>query len=161
MRPIVILFIVTLSVSMAWSPSHLITRREAASTTTTTISGSSSRRDFFQKSIAAPTSVVAVTVMGSGSVVATRVHALDMDSFIEQQLGASSSSSAVMTEDQALCKYGFPSKATGEACLRAGMSTKRSGSLDAFGTVDRGDFIRCKQFYNDTGTAYEKVTVCE
>ena len=100
------------------------------------------------------------------SVSSTVALALDMDAFIDQQLdgGAASSSSkstSPLTEDQALCKYGFPSPATGQACVRAGMSTKRVGSLDAFGNVNRGNFIRCKQVYIDNGTAYEKKTVCD
>ena len=42
-----------------------------------------------------------------------------------------------MSDDEALCRFGSPSKKVGEACVRAGMSTKRPSGVDAFGTVDR------------------------
>lgn len=96
--------------------------------------------------------------------------ALDMDAFASSQISSTESCNEAvdkrcapkLTEDQALCKYGYPSKTTGEACVRAGMSTTdRPGELDAFGNIPRGDFVRCKTFYEDTGTKYEKKTVCK
>ena len=54
-----------------------------------------------------------------------------------------------LSEDEALCRFGQPSKRTGEACLRAKMSTKRPNGVDAFGSVDRGDFVKCKPNYVD------------
>jgi len=69
-------------------------------------------------------------------------RSLDMDAFATQQLQSSSSASsstAALSEDQALCKFGQPSPQRGEACLRAGMSTKptKKGGVDAFGQVER------------------------
>ena len=147
-------FLGTLVVSSAWSPSQLGGRHGASFQT---------RREFFTESLTVAGSPLIATM---GAAVAlgyppSSAEALDMDAFINQELADSSNRQQQLSEDEALCNYGFPSKATGEACVRAGMSTKRSGSLDAFGKVDRGDFIRCKQFYKDTGTAYEKVTVCD
>jgi hypothetical protein len=52
-----------------------------------------------------------------------------------------------LTEDEALCRFGQPSKKTGEACVRAGLSTKRPSGVDAFGSVDRGTFVKCKPNY--------------
>lgn len=86
-------------------------------------------------------------------------RSLDMDAFASQQLsasgstqGGSSSSSGALTEDQALCKFGQPSPQRGEACLRAGMSTKPSkkGGVDAFGQVDRYvDYFLNSKFANE------------
>ena len=91
-----------------------------------------------------------------------------MDSFVNQELQSSKCDEKVnkkcapkLTEDEALCRYGFPAKATGEACVRAGMSTARAGGLDAFGKMDRGDFVKCRVYYEDTGTKYEKRFDCQ
>eukprot|EP00532_Pseudo-nitzschia_australis_P007054 CAMPEP_0168175370 /NCGR_PEP_ID=MMETSP0139_2-20121125/7084_1 /TAXON_ID=44445 /ORGANISM="Pseudo-nitzschia australis, Strain 10249 10 AB" /LENGTH=151 /DNA_ID=CAMNT_0008093749 /DNA_START=134 /DNA_END=589 /DNA_ORIENTATION=+ len=74
--------------------------------------------------------------------------ALDMDSFMAKELD-STKVAPKMSDDEALCKFGAPSKGTGNACLRAGLPTKRSTGVDAFGTVDRGTFVRCKPNYVD------------
>mmetsp|Transcript_12980 Transcript_12980/g.23512 ORF Transcript_12980/g.23512 Transcript_12980/m.23512 type:complete len:220 (-) Transcript_12980:294-953(-) len=97
--------------------------------------------------------------------------ALDMDAFVRKELetdsggDASSSRKKPPTEDEALCISGSPSKARGEACVRAGMPTKASknGGVDAFGKVDRGDYIRCVTTYELPNDApkYERVTVCK
>mmetsp|Transcript_982 Transcript_982/g.2531 ORF Transcript_982/g.2531 Transcript_982/m.2531 type:complete len:184 (+) Transcript_982:179-730(+) len=78
--------------------------------------------------------------------------ALDFDAFVSRELGTNNNGRvepAKMSDDEALCKFGAPSKATGNACLRAGLSTKRPTGVDAFGSVDRGDFVRCKPNYVD------------
>jgi hypothetical protein len=88
--------------------------------------------------------------------------ALDMDAFMNQELNKDSVK-PTLSQDEALCRFGQPSQATGEACLRAGLSTKRrsGGTLNAFGTVDRGDFVRCKYEYQLDGKGgYDKITVC-
>ncbi len=66
-------------------------------------------------------------------------NALDMDAFMAKELGNSDKKAEPpkMNDDEALCKFGAPAKKTGEACLRAGLSTKRPSGVDAFGTVDR------------------------
>jgi len=87
---------------------------------------------------------------------------LDIESFLandkettpyQYRTKSSSSSSTgdgkTMSDDEALCRFGSPSKKVGEACVRAGMSTKRPSGVDAFGTVDRGDFVKCKPNYVD------------
>ncbi len=68
--------------------------------------------------------------------IAAPSNALDMDSFIAKELDVKKEP-AKMGDDEALCKFGAPSKQTGNACLRAGLSTKRPTGVDAFGTVDR------------------------
>jgi hypothetical protein len=86
-----------------------------------------------------------------------------MEAFAQRELTTTSNSSADLSPDAALCRYGFPSPQTGAACVRAGLPTQRATSgLDAFGTVDRGDFVRCNQFYetNEQGK-YVKKTVCK
>ena len=88
-------------------------------------------------------------------------QALDMDAFVQQELSKDNDTPA-LSEDAALCKYGFPSPQTGEACLRAGLPTTRgTTAVDAFGQANRGDFVRCKQFYEDDGKGlYVKKTTC-
>jgi hypothetical protein len=63
-------------------------------------------------------------------------RALDFDSFIEKEPD-NKKVETKMSEDEALCRFGSPSKGTGNACLRAGLSTKLRTGVDAFGNVDR------------------------
>jgi hypothetical protein len=110
---------------------------------------SSGRRGFVQKIVA----------VAASSTFTTGASALDMDAFANSQLD----SKKELTSDEALCKYGQPSPATGEACVRAGMSTERSkGGVDAFGTrPNRGDFVRCKFPYAVVDGKYQKQRICE
>mmetsp|Transcript_24470 Transcript_24470/g.48743 ORF Transcript_24470/g.48743 Transcript_24470/m.48743 type:complete len:158 (-) Transcript_24470:184-657(-) len=100
--------------------------------------------------------------------------ALDMDAFMNSELaadrakcdGTAKDSKCVPdrlpTPDESLCRFGSPSKGRGEACIRAGMSTTNRGSIvDAFGTVDRGTFERCKDDWNIVNGKYEKSTICK
>ena len=82
-------------------------------------------------------SFLAVPAIAMG--LASPSNALDMDAFMAKELGNSDKKAepAKMSDDEALCKFGAPAKKTGEACLRAGLSTKRPTGVDAFGTVDR------------------------
>jgi hypothetical protein len=83
--------------------------------------------------------------------------ALDIDAFMNTELQESNTKGKpTLTHDQSLCQYGAPSRETAEACVRANMSTKRTNSLDAFGTVDRGDYVRCRTYYDDKGDRYER-----
>jgi hypothetical protein len=120
------------------------------------LSYSSCRRSFLVGGGAAAASVMTFTTASS-----LPVFALDMDAFMNSELQESNTKKPTLTADQGLCQYGAPSRETGEACVRANMSTKRTNSLDAFGTVDRGDFIRCHTYYDDKGDRYEKRVVCE
>jgi hypothetical protein len=79
-----------------------------------------------------------------------------MDAFARKELAAESCDDRLskkcrphLSDDEALCRFGQPSQKTGEACLRAGMSTKRPTGVDAFGKIDRGDYVRCKVKYED------------
>lgn len=120
--------------------------------TATALTPQSSRRAFL--ACAAAAAATARTVLPT--------HALDMDAFVQQELSKDNAKTQ-LSQDAALCKYGFPSPATGEACLRAGLPTTRLASgVNAFGQADRGDFVRCKQFYQDNGQGdYVKKTVCD
>ena len=114
-----------------------------------------SRRAFLAATAAAATSATTAAVTTSQP-----AFSLDMDAFINQELAADNNK-AQLSEDAALCKYGSPNPETGEACVRAGMPTTRKG-VDAFGKADRGDFVRCKQFYEDDGKGnYVKKTACD
>lgn len=83
-----------------------------------------------------------------------QASALDIDSFIQNELKTDACNDKTskkckpkLSEDEALCRFGQPSPKTGEACLRAGLPTKKPSGVDAFGKVDRGDFVRCKPNY--------------
>lgn len=93
-----------------------------------------------------------------------RANALDMDAFIQNELSnercddrVSKKCQPKLTDDEALCRFGQPSLATGEACVRAKMSPKRSTGVDAFGKVDRGEYLRCKAKYVDDATTNKLV----
>lgn len=94
---------------------------------------------------------------------------LDMDAFMNQELSKEECDPRIskkctpkkLTDDEALCKFGQPSKERGDACVRAGLPTKLSkNGVDAYGKVDRGDYTRCKQFYALENNKYKKVTEC-
>lgn len=99
----------------------------------------------------APAIIMAATL---AVVDAPQASALDIDSFIQNELKSdacddktSKKCKPKLSEDEAMCRFGQPSPKTGEACLRAGLPTKRPSGVDAFGKVDRGDFVRCKANY--------------
>jgi hypothetical protein len=84
-------------------------------------------------------------------------NALDMDAFMQKELDSTPCNDKIdkkckpkFSDDEALCRFGQPSPETGAACTRAGMPTDRPGRpVDAFGKVDRGDYVRCKSYYVD------------
>jgi hypothetical protein len=96
--------------------------------------------------------------------------ALDMDAFASKALESGGKCDEKMdkkcrpnlSDDEALCRFGQPSKEIGEACVRAGMPTaaKKEGGVDAFGKMDRGDFVRCKTRWVDNGVKYIKKREC-
>jgi hypothetical protein len=98
------------------------------------------------------------------------VWALDVEAFMKAELSKDDCDpsakkcipKAKLSEDQALCQFGQPSKERGDACVRAGMSTQlKRGGVDAYGKLDRGDYIRCKQFYELENGKYVKKTECK
>ena len=115
---------------------------QATPTTTTVVP---SRRSILATMLTGTTTLMAV--VAASPLPAQAV--LDIESFLANdkettpyQYRTKSSSSSTgdgktMSDDEALCRFGSPSKKVGEACVRAGMSTKRPSGVDAFGTVDR------------------------
>ena len=102
------------------------------------------------------------TLVGSSPIlIAVPVRALDMDAFANSELSASGPQQ--MSSDEALCKFGQPSPKKGAACVRAGLptSSSSSGGVDAFGNVDRGDFVRCTYYYELENDKYVKKSVCK
>ena len=101
----------------------------------------------------------------------TAAMALDMDAFMNKELEMDSTvcdertnkrCQPKLSDDEALCRFGSPSKGTGEACVRAGMPTAKAGGVDAFGKLDRGDYVRCKTVYEDDGgPRYTRKRKCE
>ncbi|CAB9516239.1 expressed unknown protein [Seminavis robusta] len=100
----------------------------------------------------------------------TPTLALDMDAFMSQELSSNRGNDASlkeMSDDEALCKFGQPSKERGEACIRMGLpTTLKKGGVDAFGNVDRGTFVRCKIIYVEDPNSPNKgflmkKTVCD
>jgi hypothetical protein len=96
--------------------------------------------------------------------------ALDIDAFVNKALDTGGKCDEKMdkkcrpnlSDDEALCRFGQASKEVGEACVRAGMPTtaKQGGGVDAFGKIDRGDFVRCKTRWVDNGVKYIKKREC-
>ena len=144
----------------AWSPTP--TPNLGGGTLGESISSSSGdRRTFLSSAKTALLVGVLSTTLGPSPARAT----LDIDAFVQKELGqdTQTSSSSVggkqLSQDEALCRFGQPSPATGEACLRAGISTKlRKGGVDAFGNVEsRGDYVRCKATWVDDPTTRKLV----
>ena len=76
--------------------------------------------------------------------------ALDFDAFESGEISKDSQTLIPkLNDDEALCKYGAPGKAMGEACERAKIQRKLPGGVDITGKVDRGDYLVCKYEYPD------------
>ena len=86
---------------------------------------SKGRRSF----LAAPFLATAAVAAGQ-----EKAFALDMDAFMQKELSAPCNELTDkkcrpnLSDDAALCRFGQPSKDTGDACLRAGMSTARNAT---------------------------------
>ena len=110
------------------------------------------------------------TSMLLSTTTARPVNALDIDSFMQKEIENETCNEKTdkkckpkLSDDEALCRFGQPSRETGEACIRSGISTSRKGGVDAFGAVDRGTFTRCKAKYIDDGKSDKlvKTWVCQ
>lgn len=87
--------------------------------------------------------------------------ALDMDAFMSKELEGDKNKSEI-SDDVKTCKYAAPGRAKGDACVRAGMSTAgKNGGVDAYGKLDRGDYVRCSTSYPMIDGKYVKTTTCE
>ena len=113
-------------------------------------------RRIFMYQLPARVAFVGASLTGVSISMSQPSVALDMDAFARKELAEEPCNDRVskkckpqLSEDEALCRFGQPSPKTGEACLRAGMSTKRPTGVDAFGNLDRGEYIRCKPKYVD------------
>jgi len=111
-----------------------------------------SRRNFFQQ---VATASAATTAMASPA------FALDMDAFMNNAIQQDTPKQ--VTDDERTCRYAAPGPERGEACERAGMPTAPKGGkgVDAYGNIDRGDFIRCKTTYPMVDGKYVKTVTCE
>lgn len=88
--------------------------------------------------------------------------ALDFDAFESGEISKDSTTLIpTLNDDEALCKYGAPGKAMGEACQRAGIKRKIPGGVDATGKVDRGDYLKCRYEYPIVDGNYKKTRVCK
>lgn len=106
---------------------------------------------------------IAFTAAFSMSAMApTPALALDFDAFESSEISKDSGkSNPELNDDEALCKYGAPGKAMGEACERAKMKPRLPGVVDATGKVDRGDYLSCKYEYPVVDDKYVKTRVCK
>jgi len=87
----------------------------------------------------------AITISSS-----TPVNALDFDAFEAAETTKDNQNLIPkLNNDEALCKYGAPGKAMGEACERAKIQRKLPGDVSVTGKVDRGDYMVCKYEYPD------------
>jgi hypothetical protein len=117
------------------------------------------RRDFFAKSAAAAFAVATTT-----TTTATPSLALDMDAFVKNELAKDNEKiqKTDTNDDATMCRYGAPGPETGDACVRAGLPTiRKAGGVDAYGKIDRGDFVRCTTKYVIVNDKYEKVITCK
>ena len=109
--------------------------------------------------------LTSAAILLSFSVLVEPSDALDMDAFAASQLSSStslsSSSPKKMSEDEALCKYGQPGQSTGDACIRAGLPIQRKSGVSAYGSVDRGDFARCRFPYAVVDGKYVQQRICD
>lgn len=106
---------------------------------------------------------IAIVMTTCGITSSTTAQALDMDAFESSILSkdATTDLSPKLNDDEALCKYGAPGKAMGEACSRAKMQRKLPGKVDVTGKVDRGDYLKCRYEYPIIGGEYVKTRVCK
>jgi len=106
---------------------------------------------------------IAMVTMASTISTSTIAFALDMDAFESNILSkdATNDISPKLNDDEALCKYGAPGKAMGEACARANIQRKLPGDVDVSGKVDRGDYLKCRYEYPIIGDKYVKTRVCK
>mmetsp|Transcript_203 Transcript_203/g.338 ORF Transcript_203/g.338 Transcript_203/m.338 type:complete len:192 (+) Transcript_203:99-674(+) len=122
---------------------------------------STSRRSILQKTLttAASSLFLAANVAITHPTTAT---ALDFDAFESSQISKdSSSANPELSEDAALCKYGAPGKAMGEACKRANMKPRLPADVRADGKVDRGDYTKCVDQWNIVDDKYVKSRLCK
>lgn len=87
--------------------------------------------------------------------------ALDMDAFMENELQKDKPKQ--MSDDERMCKFGAPGKERGQACERAGMPINAGGTttkVDAFGNIDRGNFVKCSTSYPMINGQYVKTVTC-
>jgi hypothetical protein len=122
------------------------------------------RRDFLDRAFAVATTAMttAATTAASMTTNPSAANALDYDSF-ESSIISNEERGASMklTDDEALCRYGAPGRAMGEACDRAKATPKLPKGVDAAGIVDRGDYLRCRYEYPIVDGEYVKTRVCK
>lgn len=118
---------------------------------------STNRRSFLQNIS------TAAFVMGANVVIhPDTAAALDFDAFESSQISKdSNSANPDLSEDAALCKYGAPGKAMGEACKRANMKPRLPQNVSADGKADRGDYLKCVDQWNIVNDKYVKSRVCK
>ncbi len=113
----------------------------------------SSRRNFFKVTTAGLATATSALSPSSA-------FALDMDAFMNNAIQQDAPKE--ISDDERTCKYAAPGRERGAACERAGMSTKVKGSgVDAYGNIDRGDFVRCTTTYPIIDGQYVKTVTCE
>lgn len=118
----------------------------------------SSRRNIF-KSITSTS--VAFSLLGVAGTSTQSSIALDMDAFMNKELEGDKTKSEI-SDDVKTCKYAAPGKEKGDACVRAGISIAgKNGGVDAYGRINRGDYVRCKTSYPMIDGKYVKTVTCE
>lgn len=109
-----------------------------------------------RKHFVAATSAAMTTIIGR---VPYAASALDMDAFMEKELKQDAPKQ--MSDDERMCKFGAQGREKGEACKRAGMATNTAGlKVDAYGNIDRGNFVRCSTTYPMIDGQYVKTVTC-
>ena len=87
---------------------------------------------------------------------------LDFDAFESSEITKDEKKSApILSNDEALCRYGVPGKAMGEACDQVGKKPNLPSFVDATEKVDRGDYLRCRYKFPILGGEHVKTRVCK
>lgn len=95
----------------------------------------------------------------TAAVQASSAFALDIDAFMNKELETEKNKD--MSKDEGMCRYGAPGPDRGAACERLGIKTGVvKNGVDAFGNIDRGDFVRCKTEYPIIDGKYVKTVIC-
>jgi hypothetical protein len=121
-----------------------------------------SRREVFNIALQRTSLVTTATIITTSPTEAANA-ALDYDAFESSIITQDSTKyQPKLNDDEALCKYGAPGKAMGEACARANIQRTLPGGVDVTGKVNRGEYLKCRYEYPiDASTGeYVKTRVC-
>ena len=112
---------------------------------------STSRREVFNIALQRTSLVTTATIITTSNIffpTKAANAALDYDAFESSIINQDTTKyQPKLNDDEALCKYGAPGKAMGEACARANIQRTLPGGVDVTGKVNRGEYLKCRYEY--------------